>query len=127
MINEAYNMVAQFQEMARQPVSSSPKQLDKERVSIRAKWMKEEIEEFLEADNIDSQADALTDLLYYLLGTYVEMGVRPDDLFYIVHNANMQKLQTRQGIIKDENGKVQKPISWKHPDINIRDLLKDEK
>lgn len=126
MINEAYHMVEEFQNAARQPVSDLPRQLDKERVSIRVEWMIEEIKEFLEADTIDEQADALTDLLYYLLGTYVEMGIKPDALFCVIHNANMQKLEAKEGIIKDKNGKVLKPLHWNHPDNAIRKLLTNE-
>lgn len=123
MIDEAYQLVELFQRSANQPVSPNPVKLTKQRVAIRTKWMLEEIEEFISANDIYSQADALTDLLYYLLGTYVEMGIKPDALFSIVHRSNMMKIESSEGLIKDEDGKVQKPSSWSHPDICIKELI----
>lgn len=123
MINEAYELVALFQEHANQPVSKTPRQLDSERVTIRAKWMMEELAEFVNADSVYSQADSLTDLLYYLLGAFVEMGIKPDSLFKIVHCANMGKVTATTGIITDSSGKVQKPPEWKHPDEAIKSAI----
>lgn len=123
MIDEAYKMVEAFQKVAKQPISKFPVELSKKRVIIRANWMIEEIKEFIAAKDIYSQADALTDLLYYLLGTYVEMGVKPDTLFNIVHDANMMKLTTTEGVKKREDGKVQKPSNWKHPDAAIKEAI----
>ena len=123
MIDEAYLLVEHFQHSANQPVSQKPVELPKQRVDIRAKGMYEELEDFISANDIYSQADALTDLLYYLLGTYVEMGLKPDALFSIVHRSNMLKIESAEGIIKDENGRVQKPSNWFHPDAYIKELI----
>ena len=83
------------------------------------KWMLEEINEFVEATTIYEQVDALTDLLYYLLGAYVEIGVKPDSIFRIVHDSNMAKLFSSEGVVKDDDGKIVKPKEWKHPDDEI--------
>ena len=48
MIDEAYLLVEHFQHSANQPVSQKPVELPKQRVDIRAKWMYEELEEFIE-------------------------------------------------------------------------------
>jgi len=77
--------------------------------------MSEELQEFLDASDICRQADALTDLLYYLRGTYAEMGVTPEPLYKIVHEANMRKLADPRGILRDRDGKGQKPPGWRHP------------
>lgn len=119
MLNEAYEMVKIFQTAAGQPVSNVPQCLKKERVNIRAKWMSEELQEFLTAPDVYSQADAMIDLLYYLLGTCVEMGIKPDTLFQIIHESNMKKLAFGSSVIKDSDGKVQKPPVWTHPDTAI--------
>lgn len=120
MLDEAYALVQNFQLAAGQPVSKLPVKLSRQRTAIRGRWMEEELREFLEAGDIYEQADALTDLLYYLLGTYVEMGVRPDTLFQIVHGANLSKLDSETGVIRSEDGKIQKPPEWRHPDAAIR-------
>ena len=124
MIDEAYKLVESFQKAAGQPVSKIPCQLKKERVEIRTKWMEEELQEFMKAQDIYAQADAMIDLLYYLLGTCVEMGIKPDALFQIVHKSNMKKLEVKSSIIKDSDGKVKKPPLWTHPDIAIKDTIK---
>ena len=43
--------------------------------------MNEEVAEFLVAEDIYEQADAMIDLMYFALGTMVEMGLEPDELF----------------------------------------------
>lgn len=50
----------------------------------------EEIAEFLVAPDIYEQADAMIDLIYFALGTLVEMGIKPDELFDIIQKANME-------------------------------------
>ena len=120
MINEAYNLVKIFQSQAKQPVSNKPTLLPQDRVSIRYKWMKEELGEFFEAQNIYEQVDAIIDLLYYALGTLVELGVEPDELFIMLHEWNLKKLDK---ICYDENGKVVKPEGWKHPDKEIKEII----
>ncbi len=120
MINEAYNLVKIFQSRAKQPVSNKPTFLPRDRVSIRYKWMKEELREFFEAQNIYEQVDSIMDLLYYALGTLVELGVEPDELFVMLHEWNLKKLDK---ICCDENGKVLKPEGWEHPDKAIKEII----
>lgn len=120
MMSKAYKMARSFQRKAGQPAPKHPSVLDKKRVKLRIKWMKEELQELSDASDIYQQADALTDLLYYLMGTYVEMGINPWTLYKIVHRANMKKITSSGGIIKDGEGKVQKPSGWKHPDQAVR-------
>ena len=66
--------------------------VDKKRALSRGKWMNEEVAEFLVAEDIYEQADAMIDLIYFALGTLVEMGLEADELFDIVQQANMSKL-----------------------------------
>lgn len=120
MINEAYSLVKIFQSQAGQPVSNKPTFLSCDRTSIRYKWMREELEEFYEAKNIYEQADSIMDLLYYALGTLVELGIEPDELFVMLHECNLKKLDK---ISCDENGKILKPEGWKHPDKEIKEII----
>lgn len=74
--------------------------------------MLEEINEFLEASekqDIIKQADAMIDTIYFALGTLVEIAIEPDELFYIVQNANMSKLWPDGKQHYNEMGKVIKP------------------
>lgn len=48
-------------------------------------------------ERVVAQSDALIDAMYFILGSFVEMGVKPDRLFEAVHNSNMSKLFTENG------------------------------
>lgn len=120
MLNEAYDLVKEFQLQAGQPVNNVPTLLPSERVLVRYQWMMDELNEFLQADNIYDQADSILDLLYYALGTLVEEGVKPDALFLLLHDYNLRKLKNLRC---DENGKVLKPIGWNHPDEEIKRII----
>lgn len=81
-------------------------------VSNRASWMLEELIEFMEADTLEDQVDALTDLIYFAIGTFTLMGVKPEPFFDIVHAANMGKLHEDGKPRFDEQGKIVKPEGW---------------
>ena len=120
MINDAYELVKKFQELAGQPIGIIPQYLSKQRCDIRSRWMREEIEEFEESSTVYEQADAIIDLLYYAVGALVEMGVKPDQLFLLVHEYNMKKLSC---ICYNDDGKVMKPSEWRHPDKEIKRII----
>lgn len=120
-----YEEIKKFQIAFNHPISESPKCLDLKRANIRADWMLEEIDEFMDASfdgNIIEQADAMIDLLYFAIGTLVEMGVKPQKLFEIVQEANMSKLWEDGKPRYYEDGKVKKPTNW----INPASLLEEE-
>ena len=95
--------------------------IDKKRALSRAKWMQEEVAEFLIADNIYEQADAMIDLMYFALGTMVEMGLEADELFDIVQQANMAKLwPDGKPHYNPKDGKVIKPEGWEDPAPKIK-------
>lgn len=124
-MNKQWNDVKDFHKAFNHPHSDKPVLLDVERVKARTAWMKEEIDEFNEATTLDGQADAMIDLIYFALGTMVEMGVQPDALFNIVHEANMSKLWEDGKPRYREDGKVIKPATWVAPEPKLREALKD--
>ena len=86
--------------------------------------MREEVEEFLEAGDLVGQVDAIVDLIYFALGALVEMGVDAGPVFDIVHEANMQKTRSPQGLRKrSTDGKVQKPDGWESPERKIAEAI----
>ena len=91
-MKKEWNDVREFHEKFGHPVAGVPKMVDKKRALSRGKWMNEEVAEFLVAEDIYEQADAMIDLIYFALGTLVEMGLEADELFDIVQQANMSKL-----------------------------------
>ena len=110
------DMVREFHVAFLHPVSDCPKMLSSDRVEGRAGWMTEEVNEFISAKTLDEQADAMVDLMYFALGTLVEMGVDGEKLFHIVHQANMTKLwPDGKPRFRAGDGKVQKPPTWVDP------------
>lgn len=114
-MNKNWQDVHEFHVKFNHPLSDKPTMLNHDRVPKRYKWMLEEIDEFKDAKDIYEQADAMIDLIYFALGTLVEMGLKPESLFEIVHNANMQKLWTDGKPRLNSDGKIIKPSTWQDP------------
>lgn len=64
-------------------------------------------------DKLIGQADAITDILYFLSGTIAETGLDIKPVFDIVHAANMGKLHDGKPVYR-EDGKIQKPANWEN-------------
>ncbi len=123
-MKKEWSDVKEFHDKFGHPCPEQPVMLDKKRALSRAKWMNEEVCEFLIADNIYEQADAMIDLLYFALGTMVEMGLEPDELFAIVQEANMSKLwEDGKPHYNPKDGKVIKPEGWEDPTPKIKALI----
>lgn len=122
-MDKAWAQVYEFHEKFALPHEDSPRLMTAMRAAERIGYMREEIDEFAEAVTLDEQADAMIDLIYFALGTLVEMGVRPQALFDIVHNANMQKLFPDGRPHYNEAHKVIKPEGWQDPAPLLRAAL----
>ncbi|MBN1332459.1 MAG: hypothetical protein JW971_01735 [Synergistales bacterium] len=122
-LNDAWEKVKTFHENFNAPVAEEPRMLSMERALARAAWMREEVDEFLEAGDIYAQADAMIDLIYFALGTMVEMGIPPEELFDAVQHANMQKLWPDGKAHFREDGKIIKPEGWEPPEKELRELI----
>lgn len=66
--------------------------------------------------------DALCDMLYVIIGTFVAWGLNPQPFWDEVHRSNMAKLGP--GATFREDGKMLKPEGWKPPDLRL--VLEDE-
>ena len=64
------------------------------------------------SDILVSQADALTDMMYFTYGTFAIAGIEPQPLFDIVQEANMGKLWEDGKPRYREDGKIMKPPIW---------------
>src|SRR5262249_20908947 len=122
-LHTAYDDVKEFHARFGHPVREAPTLLAAARAAARASWMQEEVAEFLAAHTIPDQADAMIDLIYFAVGTLVEMGVRPEPLFDIVHRANMEKLWPDGKPRFRDDGKTVKPPAWVDPDEAIREEI----
>ena len=71
--------------------------MDAETIALRVSLIQEELDEYreaAEAHDLVGVADALSDLMYVVLGTYVSHGLQDvaEALFAEVHASNMSKL-----------------------------------
>lgn len=102
----------------RTPTAKVPAELSEWRV----KMLLEELEEYrvaVQDRDIVEIADALTDLLYVLLGTFITHGLHDiaEALFDEVHRSNMSKLDGHGKPIYREDGKVLKSDRFSEPDL----------
>lgn len=95
-----------------------PRLLDTNRASWRSKFMREELDEYVEActqGDLALAADALIDLVVVAMGTAVEMGLPWELLWADVQRANMSK---ELGVSKrgeSAGGDLIKPDGWQPP------------
>lgn len=119
------DQVRDFHKAFGHPVGNTgPKPMEPERRLSRSAWMAEEVVEFMTADNVVDQVDALTDLAYFVFGTAVEMDVDLERVFEIVHSANMKKLgPDGKPMRRPSDGKIIKPEGWVPPETRIAEYL----
>lgn len=122
-LDECYALVRDFQNTMSEPISTIPTGLEKPRRSKRCEWMHNEILELEMAEGVVDQVDALCDLIYFAMGTLVEMGVPPGIPFYEVHKSNMEKVGHQGRASFDETGRLKKPDGWQGPERSIESFL----
>lgn len=79
-----------------------------------------------DTDKIVGQADALTDALYFILGSFVELGLKPNPLFDIVQKSNMSKLftnpdGTKYAKYRESDGKILKSPEFFPPEPALKE------
>jgi predicted HAD superfamily Cof-like phosphohydrolase len=119
-----YNDVRDFHYKFGLITNHFPGLLTKRKLQERVECMMEELGEFKAAcdqDDLEGQADALVDLVYFALGTAVMMGIPWDPLWNDVHRANMEKVRG----VSHRGHKVDcvKPKNWLAP--QTKQILKD--
>lgn len=115
----AYLDVHAFHRVFDHPRNFTPVLQPADRVEARADWIDEEVRELRDSTTIADQADAYIDIIYFAVGGLVEMGVNPENLWSIVHNANMAKVWPDGSVRRREDGKIIKPDGWIAPDTLI--------
>jgi len=123
-MNAAYHKVRAFKELIGESSPTEPMQLPPARVAQRALWMKSEIDEFETSKDLVEQVDSMVDLIYYALGTLAELGIEPDPVFDVVHQANMRKVKRDGSSRFDAHGKLVKPADWNGPEDEIAKIVR---
>lgn len=94
-----------------------------ERLDLRIDLVREEFEELKEAtafrDEVE-MADALSDLIYVIVGFALEMGVDLAETIDEVQSSNLTKLDEDGSVIRREDGKILKGPNFVQPDIKSR-------
>ena len=122
-MQDALNKLREFHEtfgvyIQYKPTTDVPQEI----IALRVRLLQEELDEYreaAEAGDLVGVADALTDLLYVLLGTYVTHGLQDaaGELFAEVHRSNMSKLDQNGRPVYREDGKVIKSELFSEPDL----------
>jgi predicted HAD superfamily Cof-like phosphohydrolase len=109
------------------PIPAMPELQNCAMAAYRMKFLKEELDEIHNAmavDDLIGLADGLADLVYVALGTAAHYGIPFDEVWQLVHQANMTKQrapagQTKRGHVYD----LIKPADFVPPDLAIERLL----
>ena len=88
---------------------------DSERIALRSNLVAEEFKELINAESCEEIMKEACDLVYVVLGTFVEFGWDFDEAFRRVHESNMSKLGEDGKPILREDGKVLKGPNYHKP------------
>lgn len=128
MLDKVYHWQSIFGAGSQHTVSDLPRLITPELAKVRAKFLREEIREYLEANeakDLVEVLDAIIDIQFFLLGQVVIHGLQEVYLeaFEIVYQSNMSKLGEDGRPILREDGKILKgPGYWK-PTAKLTKLL----
>jgi len=125
-----FEMVGEFRKAMGLPIGDRPKFLPPAETSYFARFILEELSEYLRATeegHLVDAADALVDLVYVAMGCAHAMGLPFDRLFDIVHQANMRKEPANQYIrsLRGSQYDVVKPIGWVGPECEMQSLISE--
>ena len=130
--------VLEFHKVFEHPIGDIAKALSIKRGLQRHSYMKEELQEFhdaVEAEDVVEQVDACLDIIYFALGTLVELGVtdKYEILFAEVQRSNMSKVCLSEDSAIDTAVNYELPANvnsmgkyWKVSDANTNKIVKPE-
>lgn len=127
-MNTIFKQVGDFRRKMALPMSDIPQLLPANERSYFARFILEELSEYLKAceeGTLVDAADALVDLVYVTLGCAHAMGLPFDQLFNAVHKANMQKVPANEYIrsLRGSQYDVVKPMDWTPPEPEMLNIL----
>jgi len=91
-MSSKYEAVQQFYDKMGFQRAAHPSTITSNRRNQLIMYIISEVVEFGDSVDLVDQVDAATDLLYFVMDIFVEMGVDPEVPFHIVNDANMNKL-----------------------------------
>ena len=120
MTNEL-NKVKEFMTACGQEVNVVPTMPDEGTRQMRHSILIEEVMELQVATTHIDALDAITDILYVLLGTAHAYGLgdKLQAAFNEVHRSNMTKVMPYGKVLKRKDGKIIKPPTYEKPNLEL--------
>ena len=120
-MSKVFTDVSVFLKAVGQELPSSPQQSVSEQAELYKKLIKEEVEEFWEAeaasDDVE-QIDACFDMMWVIVGYMKSRGWDCENIWDEGAKSNLSKIDPVSGkVIRREDGKILKPEGWKPPDF----------
>ena len=113
-------MVREFTEKFKQPIPETPSFPSKDVIKLRVELIREEFQELKDAikeKDLVEVADALTDILYVVLGAGIAFGIDLDKCFANIHESNMSKLGADGEPVYRKDGKIIKGPNYHKPNL----------
>ena len=130
---DMFKDIADFHQRYKMEYTGQPRVLPYELFQFRVDFMKEEMIEYINANDkkkgsLEDQLDALVDLTCVVLGTAYLQGFDFKEAWRRVHEANMKKVKGESS--RSDKFDVIKPEGWVAPDLSDltqqqRDLFDD--
>lgn len=125
-----FEKVGEFRRTMSLPISDKPQLLSGNDRSYFARFILEELGEYLRAceeESLVDAADGIIDLVYVTMGCAHAMGLPFDKLFDVVHKANMAKVPPNayRKSLRGSQYDVVKPVGWIPPEEEMSHILRD--
>jgi predicted HAD superfamily Cof-like phosphohydrolase len=120
-MSKVFTDVTVFLKAVGQETPSSPQKTVSAQAELYKKLIKEEYEEFWEAESVSDdveQIDACFDMMWVIVGYMKSRGWDCENIWDEGAKSNLSKIDRVTGRVKRrEDGKILKPEGWKPPDF----------
>lgn len=120
-MSKVFTDVSVFLAAVGQKIPSAPQQMVSDQAELYKKLIKEEVEEFWEAEAVSDdveQIDACFDMMWVIIGYMKSRGWDCEGIWDEGAKSNLSKIDPDTGkVIRREDGKILKPEGWKPPDF----------
>jgi predicted HAD superfamily Cof-like phosphohydrolase len=120
-MSKVFTDVAVFLKAVGQEIPSTPQQTVSDQAQLYKKLIKEEYEEFWEAEAVSDdveEIDACFDMMWVIIGYMKSRGWDCENIWDEGAKSNLSKIDPLSGkVIRREDGKILKPEGWKPPDF----------
>ena len=120
-MSKVFTDVSVFLAAVGQKIPSVPQQMVSDQAELYKKLIKEEVEEFWEAEAVSDdveQIDACFDMMWVIIGYMKSRGWDCEGIWDEGAKSNLSKIDPDTGkVIRREDGKILKPEGWKPPDF----------